>query len=431
MDMSARNQYLKVLQGKYFMAKVRKEKSAILDEYCSNTHQNRKYVTRKIRSSISLVPKRRGGKEVIYDGYVKAALAKVWEIFDCPCGQRLKPILEVEPDRLRELGELKVSDEVALKLRTISSATIDRKLKHQREMLHLLRSKGGPKPGSLLKGKIPIRLTEWDTSKTGYVEMDLVVHCGSSTLGEYINTLSTIEVSSGWWEGEAIMGKSQQSTFQALKKIRERTPFDWKGLDSDNGSEFINEILYKYCHRERLEFTRSRPSRKNDNAYIEQKNWTHVRKILGYLRYDTFVELTIINDLYHGDLRLYKNFFQPVMKLVSKERIGGRVKSPKTPYQRLMDSGQISEQARKQLEVVYLSLNPAQLKRSIDTKLDKLYHTYEQKRKSEQVEEVASVGEVIQKLRLIGDNSGGLFMLDNELGTRVFTPPAAPDLPRV
>ena len=151
---------------------------------------------------------------------VTAPLAKVWEIFDCPCGQRLKPILEVELARLMDLGELRVSDEVALKLRTMSSATIDRKLKHQREVLHLLRSKGGPKPGSLLKRKIPIRLTEWDTSKTGYVGMDLVVHCGSSTFGDYINTLSTTEVSSGWWEGEAIMGKSQQSTFQALKQIR-------------------------------------------------------------------------------------------------------------------------------------------------------------------------------------------------------------------
>jgi hypothetical protein len=191
------------------------------------------------------------------------------------------------------------------------------------------------------------------------------------------------------------MGKSQQSTFQALKQIRERTPFDWKGLDSDNGSEFINDILYKYCCREKLEFTRSRPSRKNDNAYIEQKNWTHVRKILGYLRYDTFAEISIINDLHRGDLRLYKNFFQPVMKLVSKERIGGSVKrkydTPKTPYQRLMDSGQISEQTRKQLETVYLSLNPAQLKRSIDTKLDKLYQAYEKKGRSEQAEPMKKV----------------------------------------
>ena len=191
------------------------------------------------------------------------------------------------------------------------------------------------------------------------------------------------------------MGKSQESTFQALKKIRERAPFGWKGLDSDNGSEFINDILYKYCCREKLEFTRSRPSRKNDNAYIEEKNWTHVRKILGYLRYDTFAELSIINELYRGDFRLYKNYFQPVMKLVSKERIGGSLKrkyaTPKTPYQRLMESGQISDQNRKQLEAVYLSLNPAQLKRSIDAKLDQLYQTYEEKGRSQQVDPMKKV----------------------------------------
>lgn len=390
MDMESRNQYLKILREKYLNAKTKKEKTQILDEYCRNTGQVRKYVIRKIQPGVDPGPKQRKKRKQTYDGQVTAALARVWEIFDCPCGQRLKPVLEVELDRLMVLGELKVSDEAALKLKKMSSATIDRKLKHQREVLHLLRSKGGPKPGSLLKRKIAIRLTDWDTSKVGYVEMDLVLHCGSSTFGEYINTLSTTEVSSGWWEGEAIMGKSQQTTFQALKQIRQRASFDWKGLDSDNGSEFINGILYKYCHSEKLEFTRSRPSRKNDNAYIEQKNWTHVRKILGYLRYDTLAELGIINDLYRGDLRLYKNFLQPVMKLVSKERIGGSIKrkydTPKTPYQRLMESGQISEETRKQLETVYLSLNPAQLKRSIDAKLDKLYHTYEEKRRSQQVD---------------------------------------------
>jgi hypothetical protein len=209
MDMESRKQYLGVLSERYLRAKAKKEKSQILDEYCHNTGQARKYVIRKIQPGLDLRPKLRRKRKQTYDGQVTAPLAKVWEIIDCPCGQRLKPILEVELDRLRHLGEVGVSNDVALKLRTMSSATIDRKLKHQREVLHLLRSKGGPKPGSLLKRKIPIRLTEWDTSKTGYVEMDLVVHCGSSTFGEYINTLSTTEVFSGWWEAEAIMGKSQ------------------------------------------------------------------------------------------------------------------------------------------------------------------------------------------------------------------------------
>ena len=208
--MHSRDEYLKVLRGKYLKAKTRKEKSQILDEYCGNTGQARKYVIRKIQPVVELKPRQRKKRKEVYGGQVKAALVKIWEIFDCPCGQRLKPILGTEVDRLRELGELKVTEELALKVSKISSATIDRKLKHQREALHLLRSKGGPKPGSLLKQKIPIRLTEWDTSKVGYMEIDLVVHCGSSTFGEYMNTLSTTEISSGWWEGEAIMGKSYQ-----------------------------------------------------------------------------------------------------------------------------------------------------------------------------------------------------------------------------
>lgn len=186
------------------------------------------------------------------------------------------------------------------------------------------------------------------------------------------------------------MGKSQEHSFRALKEIRKRTPFQWQGIDSDDGEEFINHTLYKYCQRERLEFTRSRPNRKNDNAYIEQKNWTHVRKVLGYLRYDTPKELMLINNLYHNELRLYKNFFQPVMKLTEKVRIGGRVKRkydiPKTPYHRLRESNQLSDKTKVEFESLYLSLNPAQLKRDIESELDKLYQTYEEKRSTQGVD---------------------------------------------
>ena len=385
--MHSRNEYLKVLRERYFEARTRKVKSQILDEYCRNTGQSRKYVIRKMRWA-ELRPRQKKKRKETYDGQVKAVLAKIWEIFDYPCGQRLKPLLETEVDRLMELGEIETSDEVALKLKAMSPATIDRKLKHQREFLHLSRSKGGPKPSYLLKQKIPIKLTEWDTSIVGYLEVDSVVHCGSSTFGEYVNTLSSTEISSGWWEGEAIMGKSQEYSFWALKEIRKRNPFDWKGIDSDNGSEFINQTLYKYCQREKLEFTRSRVNKKNDNAYIEQKNWTHVRKIFGYLRYDTYDESSIMNDLYHNELRLYKNFFQPVMKLKSKERVGGKVKrkyeAPKTPYHRLMESEQIRDEVKDELKGIYLSLNPAELKRNIDAKLARLYKAYADKEKTQQ-----------------------------------------------
>ncbi len=173
--MHSRNECLKVLRERYSKAKTKWEKSQILDEYCRNTGQARKYAIRKIQPGVNLGPKVRRKRKEGYDGQVRAPLVKVWEIFDYPCGQRLKPPLEVEVDRLREFGELRVSDEVASKLKRMSSATIDRKLKHQREVLHLLRSKGGAKPGSLLKQKIPIRLTEWDTSQVCYVEADMVV----------------------------------------------------------------------------------------------------------------------------------------------------------------------------------------------------------------------------------------------------------------
>jgi len=389
MDMHSRNEYLKVIKESYYKAKTKGEKTELLDEYCRNTEQSRKYVIWKIHR-VALRPKQRKKRKGKYDGGVTAVLAKLWEVFDYPCGQRLKPLLKTEVERLRKLGEIEACDEVISKLKIMSPATIDRKLKHQREYLHLSRSKKGPKPGYLLKQKIPIKLTEWDTSVVGNLETDLVCHCGSSTLGEHVNTVSTTEIYSGWWEGEAIMGKFQEYTFQALKEERKRSPFIWQGLDSDNGSEFINDILYKYCRREGLEFTRSRPNRKNDNAYIEEKNWTHVRKIFGYLRYDTFEELAIMNDLYRNELRLYKNFFQPVMKLQSKERIGGKVKRrydvPRTPYHRLMESDQILWEVKDELNGIYLSLNPAELKRNIDTKLAKLYKAYEEKKRTQQVD---------------------------------------------
>lgn len=385
MDMNARRQYLKVLQERYFMAKSRKDKSSILDEYLRNTHQNRKYAIRRIRS-FSSAPKERRKRKQTYDGYVKAALAKLWEIFDYPCGQRLAPLLKTEVNRLRQLEEIFISNKVAKKLTKIAPATIDRKLKHQREVLHLERNRARPKPSSLLYKRIPIRLTNWDTSKVGFLEIDLVNHCGSSTLDLYICSLNTVEISSGWWEAQAIMGRGQDPTFEALKKIRKRTPFRWKGVDSDNGPEFINYHLINYCEKEDLEFTRSRPNKKNDNAYIEQKNWTHVRKTVGYLRYDTDKELALVNSLYENELRLYKNFFSPVMKLIKKERIAGKLKRqydiPKTPYQRLMGSGQISDEKKKELQIIYRSLNPAELKRGIEEKTHKLYQLYEEKNRT-------------------------------------------------
>jgi hypothetical protein len=383
MDMRSRNQYLETLIPRYLKSD-RKGKTSILNEYCFNTKQNRKYVIRKIQKMAFGEPKRRKKRAVQYGHEVGKALWKIWKIFDGPCGQRLQPLLETEVGRLRDIGELKVSDKTYEKLLYISSATIDRLLRPKKEGWKMQRKHGNRKAG-LIAQRIPLRLTDWDTTCVGYIEMDLVFHCGSSTAGEFISSLSTLEISSGWWEGEAVMGRAQNRTFEALKRIRKRTPFDWLGIDSDNDQMFINHQLFKYCKQEELYFTRSRPYRKNDNAYIEQKNYTHVRRPLGYLRYETEGELNLINDLYRNELRLFKNFFQPVMKLTKKERVDGRVKrkydKAKTPYQRLLESGKVITAGQKNLETLYASLNPAELKRQIEKKLERLYQMYQNKRK--------------------------------------------------
>ena len=195
-----------------------------------------------------------------------------------------------------------------------------------------------------------------------------------------------VEVATGWWEGEAVMGKSQERAIGAIKVVRERIPCPLLGLHPDNGTSLLNYLLYDYTQEEKIEFTRSRPYKKNDNCFVEQKNSTHVRKIIGYLRYDTKEEMEIINDLYHHELRLYKNFFQPVMKLKDKVRIKGKIHrkydEAKTPYARMMESKQIDEDTKAKLQTIYESLNPAELKRNIDQKLENLYKAYQKKSSS-------------------------------------------------
>jgi hypothetical protein len=384
MDMASKKQYLKRLQEQYCKAS-KKIKTGILDEFTKNTGHHRKYVIQRLNSPDLLSPKKRKRREAknYYDDAVIGILKFLYKLFDYPCGQRLKPLIGSELERLRKFGEIKISDHIAQKLKKISTATIDRKLKDYKAKAGVGNRFSTTKAGSLLKRMIPIRLTEWDTSETGYLEADTVAHCGGNASGVFISSLSLVEISSGWWEGEGLMNKGQKETLAGLKNMRERTPFIWKGIDSDNGGEFINHPMYKYCQKENIYFTRSRPNKKNDNAYVEQKNWTHVRKILGYGRYDTQEECDLINDLYRNELRLFKNFFQPVLKLKSKTRVGSIkhrwYETAKTPYQRILESNQVSDTIKKKLMAVYWSLNPAQVKRDLDKKLDVIYQIQQQK----------------------------------------------------
>jgi hypothetical protein len=383
MDMRTREQYLKSFLDRYLRARKR-GKTAILDEYCRNSGLARKSVLRKLAELFKGDSRPRKKRQSVYGRAVRVALERLWEIFDRPCGQRLKPLVEEELGRLRVLGELEVDEKTASKLRQVSPATIDRFLTAKKTEL-ITQRRYGRIGCNLIAKKIPLKMTDWDIHQIGFLEIDLVLHCGASVAGEFAHSLSAREISSTWWEGEAVMGRAQSRIFEAIKKIRARTPFTWRGIDSDNDNAFINDQLYRYTQREHLDFTRSRPYRKNDNAYIEQKNFTHVRRPLGYLRYDTPQELDLINDLYRNELRLYKNFFQPVMRLERKERVNGktcrRYATPKTPYRILKESGQLSREQIKTLDELYRSLNPADLKRRIDQKLKELFSLYEKKRK--------------------------------------------------
>jgi hypothetical protein len=277
--------------------------------------------------------------------------------------------------------EINPNSEQLRKLSVISISSIDRMLQSEIRTRRR-RINGQTRPGSL-KYNIPLAIDCEEVTKPGVLEIDLVVHCGTSAMGEFINTLNATDSITFWYEAEAIMGKSQMVVEQAMEEIEKRLPYPLTGIDSDNGTEFINGNMKRYADRRKITFTRSRPYKKNDNAHIEQKNFTHVRKIIGYARLDTKEQQQMMNDLYRNELRLYINFFQPSQKLIKKERIGSRIKrvydKPKTPYERVMESKDISEGVKKELTKQYETLNPFHLKREIDRKIKRIFESVRNK----------------------------------------------------
>lgn len=382
MNIKAKQQYMETLRERYLKSN-KKEKGEILDEYCRNTNEDRKYAIKKFRYKVKIKECRKKRKEY-YDGYVKSILVLMWRIFDYPCGQRLETSLKDETDRMRKMGEIICSDEVAEKLKKIASATIDRKLEHEREV-ELNKRKYKPTHTFPLKKEVPVKTSaDLDRENPGTTQIDFVEHCGASVSGEYVNSLSITDIFSGWWEGDAVIGKGQERALLAIDKARNRSPFNWKEMHPDNGTNIMNYHIYKYGLDNGIFLSRSRPYKKNDNCFVEQKNSTHIRREFGYLRYDTETERKIMSDLFQNELRLYKNFFQPVIKLASKIRFKGRVKrkydKPKTPYRRLMESDKVIEEKKYELKVLYESLNPAELKRDIEKKLNALQRAYDKKK---------------------------------------------------
>jgi len=311
-------------------------------------------------------------KKKIYDQEVFIPLKEIWKICDYICSKRLAPFLKEIIPVLEKWEEIKLDVKVREKLFKISAATIDRLLAESRKR-YRIKGRSTTRPGTLLKKSIPIRtFADWDEARPGFFEVDLVSHDGGTTKGDFNQSLNFTDIATGWEEMIAIKNKAQVWVFKEIKEIEERLPFSILGIDSDNGAEFINAQLPRYCEQNQITFTRSRPYRKNDSCFVEQKNYSVIRRAVGYGRYDTMEELSLLNELY-GYLRLYVNFFQPLRKLIKKEKIGSKIikryDEAKTPYRRVLASPNIKkEEIKMKLKNKYDMLNPAELKRKI-TKL--------------------------------------------------------------
>ena len=379
MSRSSVHEYAAVLRDRYRKAD-RLQRRRILDEFVSVTNYHRKSAIHLLGAAPvghrrTLIGKR-PGRPRQYRLEVVSALRFVWEAADCICSKRLQPFMPKLLEALRRHGELIPQPDVGAELCRMSSSTIDRLLRPYRK-LHVRRGLSTTKPGTLLKELIPVRtFADWDDQRVGFLEADLIAHCGDSPEGFYLCTLSTVDVATGWSECVAVWGKGKSRVGGAVETVRRRLPFPLLGLDVDNGSEFINYALYDYCKRHKITFTRSRAFKKNDQAHVEQKNWTVVRRLVGYDRYSSHAALEYLNELY-SVLRLYVNFFQPVLKLVSKERQGAKVRKrydvARTPYERLCVSGVLEPSKREALEILYQSLNPIRLRKQIDQILEKLW----------------------------------------------------------
>ena len=367
------------------------EKTKRLDELVALTQYTRRHARRlmsqhgkqlwlnrrtKLVGDVQKRPRRERAR--VYDEPVVTVLIKLWKMMDYICGKRLQPALPELISVLERHNELSCERETRAKLLQISAATIDRLLRPERRKYEL-RSRSRTRPGTLLKHQIPIRtFADWDEQRPGFAEIDLVGHDGGHAVGDYCQTLDLTDIATTWTETMAVKNKAQVWVFKALKKLRKNLPFPLLGLDSDNGGEFINTQLERYCRDQKLTFTRSRPYRKNDNCFVEQKNYSVVRRAVGYGRFDTDEQLQLLNELY-SQLRLYTNFFLPTMKLKTKERVGSRVKKrydkAQTPYQRVLAAPQVSKPDQERLKAKYATLNPAALKRKIDRLQQRLLQT--------------------------------------------------------
>jgi hypothetical protein len=372
MTRKSRRELLLALRPRYLRA-GKAEKGRILDQFVLATGYHRKYAIHLLKHGPPRVERRPHAGHTPYGILVVQALTRIWEQSGCLCGKRLHAFLPLWIEALERTGNLSLDPRVKQLLLSMSAATIDRRLRPVRRRLKR-RGQSTTRPGALLKHQIPVRtFADWDDTSPGFTEIDLVAHCGDSTRGEYLNTLSMVDVATGWFESRAVTFRSQRDVFAALDLLRHRFPFPLQGIDSDNDTVFINAHLVRYCQRERITFTRSRPYKKNDQAHVEQKNGSIIRQLIGYDRYEGPEATQALNAVYEY-LRLWVNFFQPSMKLVEKHRVGSKVyrkyDQPQTPSQRVLASPAVSEEDQQPLRRFFLTLDPLQLRQGLDRSLE-------------------------------------------------------------
>lgn len=361
--------------SKGYQKATKKEKGEILNHVVLITGYHRKYAESVLRCSPAKNRKSTKRRKKSQYSQVFSILKKLWIISNYASGKRLVPVIPIYLEALERHKELLVSHKERRLLLTISPATADRLLVNEREKI-TLKARSRTKPGSLLKSQIPIHtFADWNSAKPGFLEIDLVHHCGDSPAGEYIHTLDTVDVATGWNECTAFMGRSRRYTIEGMENIKQRLPFPLLGVDFDTGGEFVNWHFIWYCRKNKITYTRAREGKKNDQAYVEQQNYSVVRRFMGYVRLDTWKQLKILNQL-NEKLSDYQNFFQPVMRLKEKKRDGARVTrrygKPETPYQRVLEHPEIGDSVKKTLKERFLNLNPKALLKEITALGEKL-----------------------------------------------------------
>jgi hypothetical protein len=368
----AQREYLARMRERYVVAR-RPEKTRLLDEAVAVTGRHRKGLIRAWRTGPRPPRRRRAGRPTRYGPTVGRALVAIWTAAGYPWSLRLKALLPMWLPWAR--GRLRLTPATEALLRRISARQMDRVLAPHKRTIRR-RQYGRTKPGTLLKHHIPLRTDRWTVTKPGFTEVDLVAHSGDRADGEFAYTLNLTDIHTTWVETGAVLGKSQVRVQEALECLRAALPFRLQGIDSDNGSEFINAHLHKYCRARQIQFTRGRPYKKDDNAHIEQKNWTHVRKLMGYVRYDSPAAVAAMNAVY-ADLRLLQNLFLPSVKLVTKERVGARVRrrydAPQIPVDRVRACPEADAAKVRALLALRARLDPFQLAQRVDAGLGRVY----------------------------------------------------------